>query len=632
MAIIRQSPASNYGVSPMWFSTISGQYYQSKEAAEAGEQRFMDSPEYKAQQKKESDLSNLKSQILDQWKQLGVPSIGGGLPIEQRAASLADRLYANQITDISKLRLGTGTRKTQVPSGEEYGQAFVEGEEPVSFLQYDGRQIGFLGNADDGGRNADPTGYLQPGGLASWTAAGKGAVGYTAQAAPNGQVYFVPSWGSTSDVSTVAPILGLGLMLVPGLQGVGASIGAALAPAAGAAAQAAIGNAIVQGAMAEATGGDFLKGAALSGVGSLAGGLQPGLSEALGGGNIGQIGSNALIGGTMAELSGGDFAKGAVLSGVQSGIQQARLAAAEDYLQSFPAGYTQNTAPTEADVLDVIAAESPNFRISDATFRPDYSLSTGAPVIPEMGAQGIQVPTINQVIDVLDGVDYSLSAPSSGLGLVMPTAPNLDSMGGGQGITVPVAGGTLTEAGVIPESYTPVLGDPNSFINQPAPDSGVTIAEPTEAAPKDISKELAALDIAKALAPAAVGALLAENLTSQKPESTSQQNGFPIVPIPSDWRSPEYNMAFTPSAPIDFGSPELLRGTQWERPMSLSTVINALNQPMIAPEVQQMMTQFQAPTMPYETGINDIIGEIGGRPVSIGEIISGIQSGQNYGS
>jgi hypothetical protein len=40
-------------------------------------------------------------------------------------------------------------------------------------------------------------------------------------------------------------------------------------------------------------------------------------------------------------------------------------------------------------------------------------------------------------------------------------------MGGAQGIAVPVAGGTVTELGFIPIGSTPVLGDPNSFINDP---------------------------------------------------------------------------------------------------------------------------------------------------------------------
>ena len=229
-----------------------------------------------------------------------------------------------------------------------------------------------------------------------------------------------------------------------------------------------------------------------------------------------------------------------------------------------------------------------------------------------MGAQGIQVPTINEVIDVVNQpVDYSLTVPESNIGLTIP----------------------------------PVLGDESSFINQPVPEVSVNIPEIVEQ-PKDISGELAALDVAKSLAPVAAGALTAGAVVNAIQED--QPTGFEIVPIPADWRSPEYNMAFTPSAPIDFGTAELLRGTQWENPQiqaprqyTLTDVINALNYqsvpfvqqnyeiPQVQMSIPDILEQFNvAPTV----GVNDIIGNLGGRPMSIADIISGIQSGQNYGS
>lgn len=302
---------------------------------------------------REEAIKNLQNQLLAQWSQIGVPSIGGGVSIEQRARSLADRLYANQIYDISRLSLSDNAN-TQVPvysrvdvrytdSGPEYGLSSSNGEfstwtpltpeqaatvitradpegglmaqyqtgmrarnpdEVQQQLVYDGRRIGFLGNADDGGRNADPTGYLQPGGLASWTASGKGAVGYTARTAPNGQVYFVPSWGSTSDLATVAPLIGAGLMFIPGLQGVGASLGTALG-ASGTAATA-LGNALIQGTLAEAAGGDFLRGAAAGAIGAYAPGVSSTIAENLGGGVLGAAVGQGLTSAGTAALVGGD--------------------------------------------------------------------------------------------------------------------------------------------------------------------------------------------------------------------------------------------------------------------------------------------------------------------------------------
>lgn len=445
--------------------------------------------------------------------------------------------------------------------------------------------------------------------------------------------------GMTADLGPVLPIA---LSFIA--PGIGSAIGSALAPAASAAVQAAIGSAVIGGTVAEATGGDFLKGALTSavgsGIGSATAPITSSISEAVGSQALGQ----ALAGGAMAELQGGDFVQGAIQGGLSGAINDAKLAAAEEYLKSIPPEYTyESDLPTlnvvPGDTIGIV--ESP----IDTSFKPDYSLSA-TPVIPEMGAQGIQVPTINEVIDVVNQpVDYSLPVPTTNVGLVIPTTPNIESMGGGQGITVPVTGGTLTEAGVIPETYIPALGDESSFINQPVPEVSVNIPEIVEQ-PKDISGELAALDAAKALVPLAAGALTAGAVVNAIQED--QPTGFEIVPIPADWRSPEYNMAFTPSAPIDFGTAELLRGTQWENPQiqaprqyTLTDVINALNYqsvpfvqqnyeiPQVQMSIPDILEQFNvAPTV----GVNDIIGNLGGRPMSIADIISGIQSGQNYGS
>lgn len=56
---------------------------------------------------------------------------------------------------------------------------------------------------------------------------------------------------------------------------------------------------------------------------------------------------------------------------------------------------------------------------------------------------------------------------ASGTGLQQPTMPNLGGMGGAQGLTVPVSGGTVGQLGLTPTGATPVLGSPGSFINDP---------------------------------------------------------------------------------------------------------------------------------------------------------------------
>ena len=87
-------------------------------------------------------------------------------------------------------------------------------------------------------------------------------------------------------------------------------------------------------------------------------------------------------------------------------------------------------------------------------------ISATLPPLPEPSAIGIQP------------IDYGLSGQTlpgivGGIGLQQPTMPNIGVMGGGQGVTVPVEGGTVGALGFTPENAVPVLGSPGSFINQP---------------------------------------------------------------------------------------------------------------------------------------------------------------------
>lgn len=448
--------------------------------------------------------------------------------------------------------------------------------------------------------------------------------------------------------------------IIAAVTGASAAIGTTVAAAVGlgtvgTVAATAIGSGIIAGATTAVMGGDasdVLESAVIGGVTSYVGGtvapaVASAVTEATGSAIAGSVAGNV----AATAVTGGDaediLASG-LLGGIGAAVDQAKLDAAEEFIQGVQSdGYNPATSPTDVDILDAIASENPVFVPPDTTFTPDYSLSSLAPVIDDMGAQGIQVPTIQDVVDVLSQpVDYSLPAPNPSLGLTMPTIPNLDSMGGGQGISVPVSGGTLTESGVIPIEYTPALGDQESFINQPAPTVDVVIPEvqQTPMTQEELDRTLAVADVVKTISGPAVSALIAND--SIVPDE--QITGFGIVPIPADWRSPEYNMAFTPSAPIDFGTRELLRGTQWESPSvqapnayTLSNLINTLNY-QSQPFVQNVSAIPQAPMQMPEildvfrtqntVGINDTIGNLNGTPVSIADIIAGIQSGQNYSS
>jgi len=111
-------------------------------------------------------------------------------------------------------------------------------------------------------------------------------------------------------------LLGATTLLLPAVTpALGSSIGTALGATGSTAA--ALGNAVIGGTLAEASGGDFLKGAATSGVSSL---LQtdiaPSVAESVGGGTLGNVVSGALTGGVTSALKGGDVLSGAVMGGI----------------------------------------------------------------------------------------------------------------------------------------------------------------------------------------------------------------------------------------------------------------------------------------------------------------------------
>lgn len=113
--------------------------------------------------------------------------------------------------------------------------------------------------------------------------------------------------------------------------------------------------------------------------------------------------------------------------------------------------------------------------------KPDYSLTSdtafpkldGLNVAPVTGA-GSTVGT--------SPVDYNLTGGNAldGLGLKMPTSPNIPGMGGGQGLTVTKPEGELSESGVRLTGTPSDLGDPNSFINKPAPDGTKSSIDPSK--------------------------------------------------------------------------------------------------------------------------------------------------------
>lgn len=440
--------------------------------------------------------------------------------------------------------------------------------------------------------------------------------------------------------------------IIAAVSGASAAIGTAAATAVGLGtvstlAATAIGTGIVAGGMTAIQGGDIsdvLENAVTAGATTFVGGT---IANAVGG-TVAEVTGSQIAGsaaGSAAEalVTGGDaedVLRSGLLGGIGAGINEARLAAADDYLSNFPGGYGEYT-DVPVDISDFAELNPASFQIGDTTFTPDYSLGEGTARAP-----GLTVAPITTEYQVGD-FDYSLGELLDGIGLKMPSVPNIDAMGGGQGIVLKTTDGYITEGGFVPNSYIASLGDPESFINKPVVDVQLSLSELQSTNEEELNRKLAGLDVARALTPYALAALTKKAYDLSREDNTS---GFAMVPIPADWRSPEYNMAFTPSAPIDFGSPELLAGTQFARqpvaqiqqPMDVSTLINSLNLQQAEPlpqfgmdqivgnindvpmSINDIINSLGQPVQPF--GMNQTIGQLNNAPASLNSIIAGIQS------
>jgi hypothetical protein len=109
---------------------------------------------------------------------------------------------------------------------------------------------------------------------------------------------------------------------------------------------------------------------------------------------------------------------------------------------------------------------SEGFKLAAESLAPGVGTSI-VPVNLGMGAQDYSLLGGTSPDQLATIGETGLLPGTGGEGLQLPQVPALPGMGGGQGLVVPVEGGYVTETGFTPEGATPVLGDPDSFINDP---------------------------------------------------------------------------------------------------------------------------------------------------------------------
>ena len=274
----------------------------------------------------------------------------------------------------------------------------------------------------------------------------------------------------------------------------------------------------------------------------------------------------------------------------------------------------------------------------------DYSLANGVGptnLTSMGGAQGLQGGTSANLANMGggQGITLNLGAPSTTLANVLSTfggagPTNLTTMGGGQGLTYQTPTGLVTSTGTIPIGSVIGQTGVNTAFNI---GNGIGSTIPTTVLPPTVVPPVVTTpvvtppvappvvppvttpsitDVLRVIAPIATIAA-ATNVVSPK---TTTPTGFDIVPIPADWKTPPKPTVapFTALSPIDFGTQNLLKGTQFEE------FLNA-NYGKVPEPVKY--------SQPSNLSYNDLMSILGSRQgmpstssLSINDIISGIQN------
>jgi len=324
--------------------------------------------------------------------------------------------------------------------------------------------------------------------------------------------------------------------------------------------------------------GDLLKDAykAVGPIGMMA--LTAGGAGSLLGGSLGLTGTaanvagSALLGGGNAALTGGDVLKGAVLGGAGGYLSSALASGVTD------ADYLQ--AAMDADIAGGMVPEFGTNAAYDAFMQSAMTPEAMSAIEQMIANSSVAGMTPEQIL----AQGNVITDMASGNYMGPMTADELGNS----------FEKYMAEAGYLPTKVVET-GTPKrtpTVVGGGGGGGGGSVLTPGNL-----------LNVAKVAA-------IVGGVTNVPTSVTPQNGGFDIVPVPTDWRAPTNTQApYKPLPPIDFGSRELLRGTQWEK--YLNPVQPAAVQPV------QM-------GMGYNQLMNTLQGGQGGN-LTLNDIISGIQ-------
>lgn len=297
----------------------------------------------------------------------------------------------------------------------------------------------------------------------------------------------------------------------------------------------------------------------------------------------------AIFGGGTAALTGGDVVKGALLGGA-----------------SGAAGTL---------VGDALKTTSP------------YDLSSGTNLSTMGGGQGLTQNTAGN-LDLMGGgqgltVNNLTSATlADAINTIGGTnVANLTDMGGGQGVTLTTPTGVVSQGGVTPVGTTGsqttavnlgdlIVGNLGTDLN--ALNTGVSniVTTPTTTPTSTTVDTTKTAKTPFNLSTSDIIRLVGAGTTLAAIDAAKNAGGGPtqydIVPVPTDWTSPQsIAQTWNYPTPVNFGTSDLLKGTQWEKYLSKTPTPNRLN----------------------EMNYNQLLASLkSNKPVTINDVITGIQS------
>lgn len=143
--------------------------------------------------------------------------------------------------------------------------------------------------------------------------------------------------------------------------------------------------------------------------------------------------------------------------------------------ETAAAGATAGTAGTGAGIsgAGLTSAEMALLKGAETYGAGTAGLSAGAGATGFSLLEGAQFPVegLQATSSTVPSTAASFGTTTAAEGLAIPTTPGLSAMGGAQGLTVPVAGGTISQLGLVPSGAVPSLGTDGFFgpsqINDP---------------------------------------------------------------------------------------------------------------------------------------------------------------------